>query len=77
MLRQINSRIDRYARGYERLVLADRGDEPEAHERWGKLIGLCMAKSILIDDDHTYMDFASEALARARGDIKLTSMGTS
>ena len=78
MLNIINRKIDRYARGYERLVLDGRSDEPEAHERWGKMIGLCMAKAVIIgDDDRTYMDFASEALARARGDIKLTSMGTS
>ena len=77
MLSKIDSRIDRYARGYERLAMNGQADEPQAHERWGKLIGLCMAKSIIFDDDRTYMDFASEALARARGDIKLTSMGTS
>ena len=78
MLNIINNKIDRYARGYERLVLDDKGDEPQAHERWGKLLGLCMAKAAIIgDDDKTYMDFVSDALARALGDIKLTSMGTS
>ena len=77
MLNIINNKIDRYARGYERLVLDDKGDEPQAHERWGKLLGLCMAKAEIIGDGRNYMDFVSDALARARGDIKLTSMGTS
>lgn len=78
MLNIINNKIDRYARGYERLVLADKADDPQAHEKWGKLLGLCMAKAVIIgDDDKTYMDFAFDALGRARGDLKLTSMGTS
>lgn len=77
MLTALNNKIDHYARGYERLVLDNKGDEWKAHERWGKLLGLCMAKAMIMDDDRTYMDFASDALARARGDVKLTSTGTS
>ena len=71
MLNIINNKIDRYARSYERSVLEGTDETHLGFERWGKLLGLCMAKAEIVGDGQNYMEIAVSALAKARGDIKL------
>lgn len=69
MLKNLERKIEFYARKYATLVAEGKDETPLGYERWGKILGLCQAHRLLTGDERAHIALAFEAVEQAKFDL--------
>ena len=66
MINQLEMKIVQSAQAYAHMIKEGVEETPRGHERFGKLLGLCMAYKIALGSERAHIGLAHDALERAQ-----------